>query len=110
MKKKDIDIINHKSRNTFIFECVTELLNILPFKTIIIADREFGFYEFIKFLKRKRLGFILRIKGDICIRLIDGKVVKLNELSKGKYIGYLKGDLRVKIAVRESKKGKLILV
>jgi len=109
LRQKDIDSMRYKSRNEFIFKCIEEILTILPFKPIIIADREFGFSEFIKFLKTKEVGFIIRLKGDIGIRLTDGKEIKLGELDKGKYSGYLRGELFVKVAVRENKKGKLIL-
>lgn len=109
LRQEDIDSGRYKSRNDFIFKCTEEIINILPFKPTIIADREFGFSEFIRFLMEKKIDFIIRLKGDMILRLNNGNKVRLGELSKGKYRGYLKEDIPVKIAVRENKKGKLIV-
>lgn len=108
-KQEDIDSIRYKSRNDFIFQCVEEIQKILPFRPIIIADREFGFSEFIRYLLERDIGFIIRLKGDTMLKLNNGEKIRLGELSKGKYRGYLKDDIPVKIAVRENKKGKLII-
>jgi hypothetical protein len=48
------------------------------------------------------VGFIIRLKGDMGIRLTDGKEIKLGK----KYSGYLREELFIKVAVRENKKGK----
>jgi len=48
----------------------------------------------------------MRLRGDMGIRLTDGKEIKLGKLDKGKYSGYLREELFIKVAVRENKKGK----
>jgi len=50
----------------------------------------------------RNVGFIIRLKGDMGIRLTDGKEIKLGK----KYSGYLREELFIKVAVRENKKGK----
>ena len=101
--------MKYKSRNEFIFKCIEELLEILPFKPVIIADREFGFYEFIKFLRERNVCFVIRLRGDIVIRLTNGKEIRLGKLQKGKYLGYLREDLFIKVAIRQGKKDRVIL-
>ena len=37
-------------------------------KVIIVADRGFQRAEFLQFLKRQRLSFVIRVKGDAFIK------------------------------------------
>lgn len=41
------------------------------------------------------------------LKLNNGDKIRLGELNKGKYRGYLKENIPVKVAIRENKKGKL---
>ena len=109
LRKSDIESIKYKSQNDFIFKCMEEILGILPFKPIIIADRGFCFYEFLRFVCQKGVGFVIRLRKDKLIRLKDGREVKVGGLKKGKYLGYLREELFIKLAITEGKDEPLCL-
>lgn len=67
-----------------------EILGILPFKPIIIADRGFCFYEFLRFLYQRGVGFVIRLKKDKLIRLKDGREVKVGGVEKRQVPGLFK--------------------
>jgi len=54
--KQDVDEMKYPSQNEFILDCFRQLIQILPFKPVFIADREFGCERFIRFLFRLPRG------------------------------------------------------
>jgi len=103
--KKDLDEVKYLSKNTFIKGCIEELLEILPFKPIIIADREFATSFVFDIFQRYKISFIVRLKKNLVIVFANGKKKHLRDLEPGKYYGWIKDKWMI-VSVRENKKDK----
>ena len=57
-------------QNTFEMRFIASLCRCLPkpCKVILVADRGFQRADFLQFLKQKGLSFVIRVKGDACIK------------------------------------------
>ena len=68
-------------------EILTKYLTIFGVETIsfVTADREFASQEWLRFLNRRQIGFVLRIKANTLITDKRGKLMKARRLlSRGK--------------------------
>jgi Transposase DDE domain len=81
------------SQNKIEERLVSLLLKLLgaDTKLTLLADRGFGRASFIKFLKEKKIDFVVRVRADVWIRTDQGKPLLLRKLvlspEVGKYFG-----------------------
>lgn len=72
------------SQNRIEERLIAKFLTILPEKKrlILTADRGFGRASFVQFLLKKKVGFVLRVRGDVRIKPKDKKAILLRVLGE----------------------------
>ena len=108
LRKQDIDEMKYPSQNEFILECLSQLIQILPFKPVFVGDREFGCERFIRFLLDQNVGFIFRLPRGRKVEK-EGKEVKVEDLPNGSHVVSWKG-MKLKVCIKQKKDDPWILV
>lgn len=72
------------SQNRIEERLVAKLIILFPKEKelVLVADRGFGRASFVQFLLKKRVDFVLRVRGDVKVKPQNGKAVLLGELGK----------------------------
>ena len=97
----DIDEMKYPSQNEFILECLSQLIQILPFKPVFVGDREFGCERFIRFLLDQNIGFIFRLPRGRKVEK-EGKEVKVEDLPNGSHVVSWKG-MKLRVCIKQKK-------
>jgi hypothetical protein len=86
---------------------------------VLLADREFVGREWMHFLNKNNVPFVIRLKEDMLIRLTDGSLRQFRTLlrkpKRGTWIGWLKGiepipANQLRFAAKRIKGGELLIV
>src|SRR3990167_8387109 len=72
------------SQNRIEERLFAKLINLIPEnkRLVLVADRGFGRASFVQYLLKKRVDFVLRVKGDVRVKPKKGKAVLLRSLGK----------------------------
>ncbi len=60
LRLKDLDNLVYRSKNEFLELCMDEVLEMVPFKAVVIGDREFGTHRFLTYLEGKGVEYVIR--------------------------------------------------